>query len=990
MDPVVTTTACIDPDTLAAYVDGRLSEVELGAVDRHIDRCGSCRGELSAIASVQTWPASTIAGVESAADERFGRYVVMRELGRGGMGSVVRAYDPELARAVAVKVLHEVDASAYERLRREAQAMARLAHPNVVTVYDVVAERDAVFVAMELIDGETLREFATTHTWQQVLDACVSAGRGLAAAHAAKLIHRDFKPENVLCGEDGRVAVSDFGLARSIDDAADTQIAGTPPYMAPELYRGEPATQASDQFAFCATAYEMLYGQRAFAGDHLAALRAAILDGDVREPPSKPVPARVWKVLARGLAADAASRFPSVTDAVDALVDDVGARRRRRIAWAVSLAGAVAVGAIVVRANDTSQLSCEPSPNELDGAWDATRRTGVDTAIGAAHGDAARVDAVLDTYAERWLGARREACEARHVRGTDSERVLDARDACLDRARGELAGLTELFAHADPDVAERAVAAAYGLRDPASCRFDREVAPRLSQRDDLDRARALYSAGKEADADALANKVVASLPPGFAPQLVAEALEIRGRVADAVSPARGEPFLYDALTAAERAGDDRLAARIWIDLLATTGAGAKHDAAQVAAHAVESRFARIDPSSDLRRDYELSLGSSLLTHGSLAPAREHLGRALALVDANHPDVRIEILSDICLLETRDHRYEAATKTCGEALALTEAKFGPEHPRLARLLNMIGGLEEGQHHAAEGEKAFARAAALLEHRGYQDHLDYAIAIVNLGTAASERYDFATAIPLYERARDLFAKDHPKDPHRLIALQGLADAAQHRGDLDGAIRLFEDARAATDATYAKESPESLAVHYNLALAYLQHDKLADAEAQFDEVVASATRAASPGMEGSAIEGKAMVADRRNDVRGAIALRLRAVATGDRGGNPFDPALSRVLLAAGQLQIGNAADAIAPLERAIEVFEPVAQLADETARARFLLARALWSTGRDRPRARALAEQALRVLEKSDADSTATGWRPPVLRREVAAWLRANRGA
>src|SRR5262245_37261343 len=224
---------CLDVETLAAYLDGRLTAVALGEADRHVDSCGACRRELSALAMVLTTP-------PGAASEpphgKLGRYVVMRELGRGAMGTVLRAYDPELARAVAVKVLHEVDAEAYARLRREAQAMARLAHPNVVAVYDVVAGEGLVFVAMELIEGQTLRERARVAGWRAVLAACIAAGRGLEAAHAVRLVHRDFKPDNVLCGDDGRVAVSDFGLAHAVDDGdGQPRFAGTPPYMAPEL-----------------------------------------------------------------------------------------------------------------------------------------------------------------------------------------------------------------------------------------------------------------------------------------------------------------------------------------------------------------------------------------------------------------------------------------------------------------------------------------------------------------------------------------------------------------------------------------------------------------------------------------------------------------------------------------------------------------------------------------------------------------------------------
>jgi eukaryotic-like serine/threonine-protein kinase len=347
---------CLDPDTLAAYVDGRLAEVELDRADRHIDSCRSCRGELSALAVMHT-------GSRRAAEcltptGRLGRYHLLRELGRGAMGVVIRAYDPELARAVALKVLGPVAPEARERLLHEAQVMARLRHPNVVGVYDVVVEGEAMAIAMELVEGDTLRGFLhARRDWRAVLDTCIRAGRGLAAAHAAQLVHRDFKPENVLCGEAGEVRVSDFGLAihtidaigatGPIDDARTSgACAGTPAYMAPEILRREPATPASDQFSFCVTLFEALYGRRPFLGRSVGELRERIARGAIAPPRDSPVPAWIGRVIARGLAHDPAARYPSLEALLDALVDDRAARRRRWLVLAATLAAAAATGAL--------------------------------------------------------------------------------------------------------------------------------------------------------------------------------------------------------------------------------------------------------------------------------------------------------------------------------------------------------------------------------------------------------------------------------------------------------------------------------------------------------------------------------------------------------------------------------------------------------------------------------------------------------------------
>jgi serine/threonine protein kinase len=275
--------AHLDADTLAAYVDGRLAITELDSADRHIDECRSCRSELSALAAVHSLP---VAADREAPEGRLGRYHVLRELGRGSMGIVLRAWDPELARPVAIKLLRDVESS--DQLREEARTLARLRHPNVVAVYDVLSDDHGMYVAMELVDGDTLRGYCKGKSPDQIIDACVRAGTGLAAAHDAGVIHRDFKPENVLVGADGEVRVTDFGLARTTDSPDSGAVAGTPAYMAPEVLRREPATALSDQYSYCVTVHEMLTGKRPTGDDVDPALPAwiarALRHGLAREP----------------------------------------------------------------------------------------------------------------------------------------------------------------------------------------------------------------------------------------------------------------------------------------------------------------------------------------------------------------------------------------------------------------------------------------------------------------------------------------------------------------------------------------------------------------------------------------------------------------------------------------------------------------------------------------------------------------------------------
>src|SRR5262245_61458856 len=254
--------ACLDDDALAAYVDGALSADEVALLDTHISGCASCRRDLSALAAARSVAVASGAASEPGGElvpgETIGRYVVDREHARGGMGVVAVAFDPELGRNVALKVLRpDVVGQVPEHLRDEARAMAKLAHPNVVSVYDVGEAGGRMFIAMELVQGVSLRAWLDQEprSWRAIVRTLVRAGRGLAAAHHAGLVHRDFKPDNVLCGPEDRVRVTDFGLARGGNGAVrmgiGTGMVGTPRYMAPEVWRREPATARSDQWSYC-------------------------------------------------------------------------------------------------------------------------------------------------------------------------------------------------------------------------------------------------------------------------------------------------------------------------------------------------------------------------------------------------------------------------------------------------------------------------------------------------------------------------------------------------------------------------------------------------------------------------------------------------------------------------------------------------------------------------------------------------------------------
>src|SRR5688572_875025 len=331
---------------------------------------------------------------------RFGRYVILDRIGHGGMGVVYTAYDSELDRKVALKLLKiskdsaEGPTEGRARLVREAKAMAQLAHPNVVTVHDVGTIEGRVFVAMEFVHGMTLRKWctATPRTWREKVALFVQAGRGLVAAHAAGLVHRDFKPDNVLVGDDGRVRVTDFGLARpsetiEIDGTVVSKrsgpvhaeltepglVMGTPPYMAPEQTAGRPADAKMDQFAFCVSLFEALHGQRPYFGKTREEIRDRIHAGDIRPwPKSSDVPGWLRAVAERGLRYDPAMRWESMADLIDAL-----ARRPWKRRFAATGLAAMGLGAaltVALMPGDELDGRCVGADDHVAAKWDADHR----------------------------------------------------------------------------------------------------------------------------------------------------------------------------------------------------------------------------------------------------------------------------------------------------------------------------------------------------------------------------------------------------------------------------------------------------------------------------------------------------------------------------------------------------------------------------------------------------------------------------------------
>ena len=664
---------------------------------------------------------------------RLGRFAVLDKLGEGGMGVVYSAYDPQLDRRVALKLWRAGSGhDAHERLMREAQALARLSHPNVVPVHDVGVLDGRVFIVMEFVVGMSLRAWLSEaeRPVDRILDAYVQAGRGLAAAHAVGLVHRDVKPDNLLLGSDGRVRVVDFGLARgdadhgpdpaaAPADATTTAPAagagaarnllqqpltrtgtrmGTPAYMSPEQFEGARVGPASDQFSLCAALYEALYGRAPFAGTSLAELEEEVRAGRVREPPpGSRVPRWVLPVLQRGLRVQPDQRWPSMP----ALLAELGrdrARARRRLLLAASALALLAVtGAVLVQSQ--AAPVCAGGIDAMSEVWNPARRAQVAQALqatGRAYAGPAwaRVSAALDDYAGVWAGVHRDLCLA-HQRGERSALLLDRGMACLERRRQALASATVVLVETTAETLGQSVEVATGLPAPGYCADSAlvdEVPPpedpaAVEAVDELRRrlglARALELAGRYSDGLSQARAVVAAAEPlGYAP-LLAEALLVQGHVAMSMGAHA------DAVAALDRAARLGLAAGqtgVAAEAMARRvyAAGMDQGPRQGADIAVyvelgEALAARAPGRSFLHALLFLNAGAAALAREQRDLARAHFERALVVRDSATEALPIELVhirSNLAMV-TRDDDRRALLFT--QALAELEATLGAGHP-----------------------------------------------------------------------------------------------------------------------------------------------------------------------------------------------------------------------------------------------------------------------------------------------------------------------
>ncbi|WNG52133.1 serine/threonine protein kinase [Archangium minus] len=966
-------------NTILAFVEGRLPIVEANALDAHIDTCESCRSLVVAAAraslatgskdhEVVQEPASGLAPLEHGA--RFGRYTLLDVLGRGGMGIVYAAHDSALERKVALKVLRGELAArigvdlASARLLREARIAARLSHPNVVTIYDVDKHDGQIFIAMEYVDGQPLSAWLNEgpHPTRAILEHFVQAGRGLAAAHAAGLVHRDFKPANVLVGKDGRVRVTDFGLAggwtseessgagatggaHAFEGTRTEGLLGTPYYMAPEQHRGERAGPLADQFSFGVALHEALYRRRPFEEKTLEELALSKERGPVEPSMSGEVPERVRRAVLRALRPRKEERFASM----DALLAELAPKESvlsRRVGLGMGLLALLGLGAIGARALGTPSQVCSGGEQKLVGVWDAERkRTMLEAfrATGASFAeDAAQLSAaILDGYTREWVEARRDACEATQVRKEQLEAHQALRMMCLDERLEEVKALGTFFTRADKGVVERAVEAARALPPLSRCADLRALSEKVPPpTEPAIRAKVealgvkaaevhtLVNAGRYKEALALLRELRAQASAtGYQP-LEAQLAVLQGEAEEQLGDGKAaEKSLREAVLAAEAGRDDVTVARAWTKLVFVVGSRLSRfdDALALEAHA-RAAIVRLG-NAELERARLLASRSGVLRfkgdyQASLKDAQEALAIQRRLLPEDHPDLA-QTLNDAASTCTSLSLYDEAREYHERALAIREKAFGSRHPKVAISLFNLGLVFQITEKSEEAEARYRRSLEIMEQASLGEHPLVARLLMAIGRLEIRRGEEERAFQVHERALALAEKLHgPEHPDVAMALLPLGPLLANRGRLDEALAVLHRARAITEKALGPDHPDYGQILLDLGLLQARGMQYAAAKESLERARTIYAQAFGPEhfSVGLCLDNLGQVLFQEGRHAEALATHRKALALYEPSFEPdsADKAVILLNIAEALIALRRYAEALTTAERALAAQE------------------------------------------------------------------------
>ncbi len=816
---------------------------------------------------------------------QVGRFLVLDLIGRGATGMVYSAYDPRLDRRVALKLLHPAVTSneqARTRLLREAQAIGRLSHPNVVGIFDAMTFQNHIYLALELCEGGTLTDWLAgkKRSPQDVLDLLTRAGEGLAAVHAAGFVHRDFKPRNVLLAKDGSPRVADFGLvgragpdtgqdnsdlpssdaaARELDETltGTGQRLGTPGYMAPEQIDDGVADERSDQFAFCVSLFEAIYGTRPFQGD-LRAMRAQIAKG--AQFPRGPRSAAEG-VLKRGLSERPSDRYGSMR----ALLDDPRRARRRRRRW-VGIAAALALG--VVGSAGAAVEPRRPSPcagvDALHGAWDGARRDAIARAFratGAPFAESAltEVERVLSAYGARWQALSVDSCEATKVRHQQSDELRELRAVCLDDRRLQLSAHSDALTHADAKAVQLAPMSVRSLPRSGSLLGRHRAAHRRAAAERSGAAPAhrcsarAAGAGQRAGAERTRRRGAPAA--GDARRRSARHRlrhADRRRRADAgrssasrpkTSPPPSPRSSRPSCTARPRVTPPPRCPRGRIWLICKTSSWGAPRRPMAIGHA-EALLKGMGQPPELD-------GVVAQTHGMVAAdpqeKERHYRHSLEVYQKLYgpDDVRLAgVYGNLSNLHQDLGRLDEAEVEIRRALELFERSYGPLHPRTCVARLNLGGLLWRRDKLEDARQECARALEVCQvARGKEDQAT-ALAAMNYANVLEELGRLDEAAPFMQGAYDTLVRLRGADsPALLSAMINFSELQSGRHRNDEAIALAQKAVAVAEKSDAAKS--TLANAYDqLAASLLGAGQLREALAAADRSVAICAAALGQG--------------------------------------------------------------------------------------------------------------------------------------------------
>ncbi len=975
--------------------------------------------------------------------QSVGRYVVLDRIGAGGMGVVYAGYDPELDRRVAIKLLRDRPsnpASAKRRQRRllrEAQALARLDHPNVVSVHDVGEHEGGVYVAMEFIDGMTLGDWlpGKEGRWREVLEVFLRAGRGLVAAHAKGLVHRDFKPDNVMLGHDDRVRVMDFGLARptgdttlsSQDDETDDDVArpsiealqtpltqagmlmGTPAFMAPEQHLREEVGAAADQFAFCAALWFGIYGRYPYEGKTVLQIGARAINNELSEPPSLAVPRWLRDALTRGLRSRSDERFESMSALLEVLQAGLQRQRRRPMVLAGLAVGALGLGAmgLVHHGHAQQAAACVAAGEQIDDTWSPETRDRIEHAVrGTERVYAAEaVDHALpliDDWVHQWRSQRQGVCTAaQNDHGLEPE--LEARaTACFAERRLQLEAMVSTVQE-DPEAAvEGLVKAASRLPQVDQCADPRYLQQRPTRSEDsteavhriwilLSESRSLHHTGNLEPARRRAQRALEAAEGLGDTVLTAEARVALGTVLmkqgdyDGAQASLAQAFVdagsVDAIEAAAMASSALVYLVGYVQ--------DRHDEGLAWAKVAEVYTRRIEVEPGLwSAVFHNQIAAVHLARADYDEARAAFERSLALRERilgnAHPAVA-DSLGNIAAVVDAGGDPRKAVEIQQRAVLRKQTAYGLHHPSVAVSMTNLGDFHRkaGQLDEAKGQLE----RALETHRQIHgtDHPQTMAALNNLALVHKELGDYDAAEPLHRRVlevrREAFGPEHPSVA---FATLNLALLHRARGDLEAALPLEEHGVALLERSLGPEHPKTVRARYNLgnALALLGLNERATAV--HEQVLA--LRKASSGTEdfemGASLSSLGNLASEREQTERAAKLYAEALAFYERSPRHDDPSVATPLLGLARIHLerDEAGQALALAERALVLSEGDRESPTRTGRARFVLARALWEADAPAGRARAasLARGARTALDHARTSQE---------REAIDAWLAAR---